>query len=63
MAGIIPVLGKNACDGGVYRRFVFVKESEGNVVAAAERCAAVQENQDRNCRELQEAIEHMNDLG
>ena len=41
--------------GGGYRRFVFINKSEGNVVAAAGRDAALQENQG----ELEEAIENM----
>ena len=60
VAGIIAVLAKNVCDGGGYRRFAPTKKSEDNVVAAAAWYAALQENQDRNYRELQEAIEYMN---
>ena len=48
VAGIIAVLAKNACDGSGYRRFVFIKKSQGHVVAVAGRSAALQENQDRN---------------
>ena len=60
MAGVITILANNdACDGVGYRRFVFIKLCEGTAVAAGGRCAALQENQDRNYRELQEAIEHM----
>ena len=60
VAGIITVSAKNECDGGGYRRFVFIKKSKGNVVAAAGWHAALQEHQDRNFRELQAAIEFMN---
>ena len=59
VAGIITVLAENACDGGGYRKFVFIKRSEGIVVAVAGRYAALQENQESNNRELHEAIAHM----
>ena len=51
--------GLNAFDRVGYRRFVFIKQSARNVVAAAERYAALQDNKDRKHRELQEAIEFM----
>ena len=53
MAVIIALLVKNACDGGGYRRFGFVKTSAGNVVAATGWYASLQENQDTNYTELQ----------
>ena len=73
VAGIIAALAKNACDGGGYRRFVLIKTSEGDVVAAAVRDAALQENQDNGkrlqCAEIphvakkrhQDCIEHKHD--
>ena len=59
MAGIITVLAKNACDGGGYRRFVFIKRREGSAVAVAGRHAP-QENQERDHKELQKNIEFRN---
>ena len=54
------VLAKNACDGGGYGRFVFIKRSEGNVVAVTGRHADRQEHREKHHRELQEAIEFIN---
>ena len=51
----VIVLAKHACDGRGCRRFVFIKRKEGHLV----QYAALRENQERDCRELQEAIEHM----
>ena len=61
VAGIITVLAETACDGGGYRRFVFIKRRESNLVASARQCAALQENLERDHKELQEAIEFMNE--
>ena len=60
VAGIVTALAKNVCDGGADRRFVFIKKGDGNVVAAAGRNVALQENQERDYTEVQEAIENMN---
>ena len=60
MTSIIAVVEKNSCDGGGYRRVVFIEKSEGNVMGAAGCDAALQENNDRNCRQLLEAIEYRN---
>ena len=60
VAGIITALAKNVCDGGADRRIVFIKKGDGNVVAAAGRNVALQENQERDYTEVQEAIEYMN---
>ena len=57
--GVITVLAKNACDGGGYRRLVFIKRREGSAVAVAGQSAALQENQERDRQELREAIEFM----
>ena len=60
VAGIITALAKNVCDGGADRRFAFIKKGDDNVVAAAGRNVALQENQERDFTEVQEAIEYMN---
>ena len=55
VAGTITVLAKNACDGGGYRSFVFIKRKEGNSVAAVRQHAALRENPERDNKELQGA--------
>ena len=44
-------------------KFVVINRGEGNVVAVAERHAAVQEKEARYYRELQEAIESEQAVG
>ena len=60
VVGIITVMAETACDGGGYRRFLFINSWEGNLVASARQHAALQENLERDHKELQEAIEFMN---
>ena len=53
-AGISSVLAKNACDGGGSRRFEFIQEREGSVVAVAGRYAAEQAGDNRAKAEVDE---------
>ena len=46
----------NACDGGGYRRFVFVKRKDGHL-AYVRQYAALRENEERDHKEI---IEYMN---
>ena len=50
-------MAKNACDGGGYKRFVFVKRKDGHLVADVRHYAALRENWERDHKEI---IKYMN---